>query len=312
MPELEQARSASFGASVSDIFNNELKVDQNAMLKAASIISGDPNFNRKPDYWINIFNITPIKHFRHRPVDFPTLVIGACPKDKPWHLAFRVPNTVNYKWISADTLQPAFHSLRGERFATDLLNPANLGENIWAEVSPGDMELMHGSGDDLTRRGVFWEVRQRSNEFCEHCSDGGKVCPIHDVPSAEAMRRTKIKLEAHYNMMVKNGEKLSNNPKTADEVGEEHHIAADYLHISTTWHRQTIVQDSCPNCGESINPNTAYHASSLGGICVLDWKRTVATGQKRREDVPLEFRWWNDETEPERRGPGRPPKPREE
>lgn len=308
MAELVESKSAAFGASVSEIFNNELKVDQNAMLKAASIIRNDPNFNRRPDYWINIFNITPVEHKRQRPVDFPQIVLRACPKEKPWIIAFRAPNIVNYKWVSADTNQPGFHSLRGERFATDLLNPANLGENIWAATVNGDIDLMHGSGEDLTRRGFFWEIRQKADSYCEACEHPSDPCPVHDVPSAEALRRTKIKLEAHYNVMVKQGEKLASDPKTSGEIGEEHHRAADYLHVNASWHRQTTVQESCPNCGDTINPGIAYHASSVGGVCVISWERACKAGVVRREDVPIDCRWWTEESEPEHRGPGRPRK----
>lgn len=310
MPELPEAKSAQFGSSVSEIFNQELAIDQNAVLKAASIISRDPNYNRRPDYWINVFNITPVEHKRNRPKE---IVLRGCQKGQLWVISFRVPNIKNYAWTNACTLQPEFASIRGERFATDLLNPANLSENIWVPIGTGDMDLMHGNGEDLTRRGFFWELRQKSDGYCQSCDDGMKVCPVHDVPSAEALRKTKDKLEIHYDMMVKLGERLANDPKTAIEIGEEHHRAAEYLNINTTWHRRTVIQNACPNCGEPINPGIAYHMSSMGP-CILDWQKAVAAGMKKREDVPNELRWWSNDTasEPEKRGPGRPRKVEEQ
>ena len=78
--------------------------------------------------------------------------------------------------------------------------------------------------------------------------------------------------------------------------------------MNASWHLRTAIQEACPNCGDQINPGIAYHSSSVGGVCVLDWARTVKAGVKSRDDVPMEARWWEEESEPEHRGPGRPRK----
>ena len=288
MPELIEARAAALGPSVSDIFNQELKVDRDQALKVATIISRDPNFNRPPDYYINIFNISPLEFTRHRPVDFPTIKILGCPKGQPYVLSVRVANVINYKWVSADTGQPSFSSIRGERWATDLINPANLGEDIWAETVNGDMDQFHGAGDDLSRRGVFWSR--------------------NDVPTADELRKCRSKMERHYRSVVESAEKLARKGH-GDEIGDEAHVAADYLGVSAPWHVISEVSQSCPNCGDPIKSGVAFHPSALGP-CIIDWERTVAAGVKKREDVPIEKRWWVDEgeTETEKRGPGRPRK----
>lgn len=312
MPVLADARAAALGDSVSTIFNQQAQLDRNQFLKVASIIGNDPNFNRKPDYYINVFNIAPVEHVRHRPVDFPTIKIDACPKGEPWALVVRVPNIVNYKWVNPDTGQPSFSSVAGERVATDLINPANLSNNMWQEVSNSDMDQMHGGGDDLSRRGVFWSIRQKSNGPCEQC-DGAQICPEHDVPNPEDLRWAKARLERHYREVVQKAEDLARTGKMT-EIGAEAHIAANYLHVNSTWHIHTAVQEPCPNCGDQINPGIAYHASSIGGICVLDWPRCVAAGVKKREDVPIELRWWDESDQPQadsdegHKGPGRPKK----
>src|SRR5689334_2061501 len=265
MSVLEQARSASLGNSVSEIFNNNLKLDQDQALKVATIISGNPNFNRQPDYWLYIFNIAPVEFVRHRPVDFPTIRIQACPKGQPYVMAVRVPNTINYKSIVAETGQPSFDSIVGERFCTDLVNPANLSNDMWRDIGNGDMDQMHGGGDDLSRRGVFWSRNQ--------------------VPTAEELGKAKARMERHYRECIQKADDLARAGKVA-EIGAEAHIAADYLHISTSWHMQTSVNEPCPNCGENIKSGVAYHASTVGGICVLDWQRTIASGVKTKADVP--------------------------
>lgn len=274
MPVLADSKAATIAPSVSDIFNQELKLDQNQALKVASIIGHDPNFNRKPDYWINIFNISPVEHIRHRPVDFPTIRIAACPPGKPYICAVRVPNIINYKWVSAETGQPSFVAIKGERFATDLINPGNITDEMWRDSYNPDMDQMHGGGDDLSRRGVFWSK--------------------NDVPTPEELKMAKTRMEKHYRECVQKAEDLARQGKTG-EIGGEAHIAADYLRVNSTWHVRTAVQEPCPNCGEMINPGIAFHASAFGSLCVLDWKRAVSAGVKAKADVPDEARWWAKE-----------------
>src|SRR5258708_30868873 len=156
--------AAALGDSVSAIFNQQVNIDHNQRLKVAQIISNDPGYNQAPTRWIKIFNIStildPREHgvsfVRHRPSDFPTIKIKACPKGDPWVLAVRVGNIVHYKLDNSETGQPSFTSIRGERFATDLINPANLSDDMWRDVGNTVMSQLHGGGDDLSVRGVFW------------------------------------------------------------------------------------------------------------------------------------------------------------
>lgn len=263
--------------TASDIFNQERMRDRNQAFAVASIISKDAGYNAPPAYYLNIFNISPVEHVRQRPPDFPRIVIRACPKGDPWMLSVRVPNLIHYKIVSPDTGQPSFMSLRGERWATDILNPANLGENIWAEAGKTTLEDLHGGSDDLTRRGCFWTR--------------------NDKPTTEELKLCRNKLEKHYRHVVQLAEDLARTGKM-NEIGGEAHIAADYLHVNSAWHLVTAVQEPCPNCGQPINPGIAYHPSAVGGVCVIDWKRSVAAGVKTKADVPEEMRWWTPELTP--------------
>jgi len=267
--------------TVSEIMNRERMLDANQSLKVASIIASDPSYNRPPDYWINIFNISQVEmpgepgisFVRHRPTDFPTLRIRRCPPGQPWVLALRVGNIVHYKIPAPDTGQVNFASIDGERWATDLINPANLGRSMWTNQDNSDMDQMHGGSDDLSRRGVFWSLKVE--------------------PTAEELAKARARMEKHYRQEVQKAEDLARAGKIS-EIGSEAHAAADYFRESYGWHVKTSVLDSCPNCGEPIKSGIAYHQSPLG-LCVLDWKRTVAAGVRTKADVPEDQKWWADE-----------------
>jgi hypothetical protein len=292
LPYLETATAANYGESVSSIMNQQNRLDRDETLAAAMVIGQDRNYNREPDYWLYVFNISTRTFVRHRPPDFPNITLRACPAGQPYVLAARVRDTINYKVKDVGTGQTSLMSISGERWATDLINPANLGNQMWTEVSNPEMDLLHGGGDDLSRRGVFWSR--------------------NEVPTPEELARSRTLMERHYRLLVEQAEELAGDPKTRREIGAEHHLAAEYLHMNSSWHVRTAVQEACPNCGEPVNPGIAYHPSAVGGVCVLDWKRAVSAGVKTKAEVPEDQRWWKEEPEPPApeplaSGPLRPP-----
>lgn len=234
--------------------------------------NADANATRPPDYYLYVFNIAPRSFQVRRPPSFPLVTLAKCAVGKPYELVARVPSTVNEKWIDADSGEPRYKGITGERFATDLLNPANLGIDIWQEITDENESWIDHGTDDLTRRGVFWTRNQ--------------------VPSEEELAQAKSRMERHYRTLIAQAEDLSHDPKRIKEIGREHHAAADYFGLKATWHVIAEAPSFCPNCGEPIKAGLPYHRNSFGDKCVLDWKRTVAAGAAKKEDVPEELRWW--------------------
>lgn len=261
----------------SALLNQQQILDRNQNLRAGVDLQRDPDASRPPDYYLNVFSISPLEHVRYRPPDFPVIKLAACPKDKPWALVFRIPDVVRAKWMNTDTGQLQTKGDRGERWATDLLNPANITENQWIATNP-EMDHFFGS-EDLVRRGLFWS---RNAE-----------------PTAEELRMSRERMEKHFRSEVQKADELAREGNLKLISGEQH-AAAEYLGLNSIWHVRTQVPIACPNCGESISPNAAFHASGAGVLCVIDWKRTVEAGAKTRDQVPEEKRWW-DEPKPQRK-----------
>lgn len=271
------------------------KVIQAENLKGIQLqdFSGDPNLTRKPDYYIYIFNISHQEKSVCRPPSWPCVIFAACEKDKPYKMVGRVANTVNERWVDSASGTLQSKGLFGERFATDLLNPSNLGTDIWQESN----SWVDQGGCDLTKRGLFWSY--------------------NEVPTAEELAKAKSRMITHYNHLLQQATELASQHNEV-EINPEHHAAADYLKVRTSWHTAIGIPEECPVCGGSVKPKVAYHVSEAGGICVLDWRRTVESGVKSLRDVPKRFRsepWYleaiedaEDIAEPERHGPGRPRK----
>ena len=233
---------------------------------------GDPNLNRAPDYYLWVHNISRRKFVIRRPPQFPVVTIPACPPGQPYVTGARIPNIVNFRWVDAVNDEARSVAIAGERFAMDLINPANLGVDCWASVPP-EVSWVDSGGDDLTIRGVFWTR--------------------NEVPAAEELRMAKLRMEEHYKRCIAQADELVQNGHRS-QLNDEHHAAAEHFRLKATWHSVAELREQCPNCGEDVAAGLAFHRNGFGLMCILDWKRAVAAGVKTRADVPEGLRWWDD------------------
>jgi hypothetical protein len=136
-------------------------------------------------------------------------------------------------------------------------------------------------GNDYGKLGVFWS--------------------LNDPPTDEEVAKAIQRKEAFYRRRLNQARALeASSPKDLHLfLTPTDHIAVDYFarvyesEEQFSWHKVMVMPSKCPNCGESIKTNVAFHASAaLGGVlCVIDWKRAVEAGVKKLEDVPESKRW---------------------
>lgn len=239
--------------------------NQDALPVAWTDMTADPNFSRAPDFHIFFFNISHVEHHASCPPCFPDIALRACPPEKPWELVYAIPNVVNEKWVDSASGEIRGKGTDGRYFATNLLNPANTSGNQWNSAE----DWSDAGGMDLTRRGVFWSM--------------GKE------PRSEELQKARERLIKHYQRMIRQADDYASRQQL-DFINLEHHAAADYLKVRATWHTAVEVPEDCPNCGGSIKKGAAFHPAEGGGICVIDWQRTINAGVKKLNDVPRIFR----------------------
>ncbi len=280
MPQVHATVSVGTPAAVAKAVGDM----QRENIKGISFVdfTQDANLQRKPDYYLYLFNISPRKFQVCRPPSWPMINFAACPAGKKYELVGRVPSIVNEVSLVVD--RTVVTGIAGERFATDLLNPTNTGIDIWKEITDGEISWLDGGTDDLTRRGMFWSR--------------------NEVPSEDELRMAKSRMEQHYKSLLQQADSLERENRQK-EIGPEHRMAAEYFHYKAHWHVVAETPNFCPNCGEAVRTGVAYHATPFGTMCVIDWQAAVRAGVKTRADVPEEYRWW---AETETRGPGRPRK----
>lgn len=235
-------------------------------------LRGDINASRAPDYFLYVYNIAQRTFEIRRPPQWGLIKLAACPKGEPYVKAMRISNVVQEKWVDPDSGEIRYRGMAGERFAMDLVNPVNIGIDMWAEIANEELTWIDSGTDDLSVRGLFWSPS--------------------DPPKDWELGKTRGRLENFYRGKLSQARHYAQTDKTRDQIGPEHHLAAEYFRIRESWHTVAELPSFCPNCGEELpNPNVAYHKNSMGDRCVIDWKRTVEAGAISVDQVPEAKLW---------------------
>lgn len=140
-------------------------------------------------------------------------------------------------------------------------------------------------GTNYSKHGVFWSLNNPPTEdeikFAEKRRDKNRAALIRKMDELYA----------------------ANPAKAMAEVKPEHREALSAMGEERPWFKFLQSKTQCPNCGELIPNGRLYHRDTDGDLCVIGqegWKAVVASGKRKKEDVPEEFRWF--------RTAGRPPK----
>jgi hypothetical protein len=250
----------------------------------------DPDQLRRPEYTVYLHSISKRSFEQPHPV-FRNVIIPACPKDKRYITFMRINHPVQIPTVDPDNvsgpLKWTFENAK--RAALCVCNPSYVGGELSAQDTPPPDWAQIASGEcNLTKQGVF--------------------ASMNEVPTEDELNKAENRRVAFYKDIFErmNGLFRSDPKKAQEELGLDHHLAAEMFGIDVDWHRVTTPKVECPNCGEKIKEGIAFHYTN-GQRCVLDWEKSYLAGAVKKEDVPEQFHWWNDD-EPVRRGPGRPPK----
>lgn len=213
---------------------------------------------------------------------FPSLTLRGCRSGERFVLAATVPDPVPQASPDLERGGRRLDYHDGWMCAIGLLNPESTSRDPFIGAEGSNISV----GNNLVAQGLFPSLTNPPSEI--------------DLRKAEGFRDRRYKrlTDEAFRAAATSSKKLSDFLHQHEDV----HDAMDALGLKADWHQKREVLAKCPNCGDDIPASVAFHKSSVGIICVLDWKRTVEAGAKSRDDVPEKFRWWEEE----KRGPGRP------
>jgi len=171
----------------------------------------------------------------------------------------------------------------GWRVAIDILNPNNPSNDPYIHLNSQQSALYAtGQNVDLIRYGLFPSLNNPPTE-------------------AELLRAEKARDDSYQRLVDEAFAEQASNPQHFRmwlRNNPDINTAMEALGVTADWHTKAEVKATCPNCGDTIKANIAFHRSSAGVLCIIDPERAARAGVRGQED----------EEEPPRRGPGRPRK----
>ena len=238
----------------------------------------DPDQMRRSEYTVYLHTISRRSFEQSHPI-YRNVVIPACPKDKRYITFMRITHPVQIVTVDPDNVSGPLKWVfeNAKRCALCVCNPSYVG----ADLSVQDKDIPHqyqisSSESNLTQQGVF--------------------ASLNEIPTEDELKRAEQRRVAYYKAIFErmNGLFRSDPKKAQEELGIDHHLAAEMFAIDVDWHKITTPKIECPNCGEKIKEGIAFHYFN-GNRCVLDWEKAYLAGAVKKEEVPVERRWWKDE-----------------
>jgi hypothetical protein len=240
---------------------------------------------------INIFSVAR-RGFEKRHPYFNGTLRGCKPGER-YVLCYRVPDPPQQIAVDAERggkrveVEPRDEA--GWRVAIDILNPNNPSTDSYYAMNAKQAAYYSvGEGVNLVKYGLFPSLNNEPTE--------------EELLRAEAARDKSYQdlVDEAFQEQTSNPQNFRNWLRAHPDITE----AMDALGLKADWHSKPEVKMTCPNCGDAIKAGLAFHKSSAGVLCVLDWKKAVEAGAAKKDDVPESKRWEGFEP---RRGPGRPP-----
>ena len=233
----------------------------------------DANAGRKPEYYIYLFNVSPIEHYIERSwgtlyslgngVSRRGVRIEACPEGAEYSKPYILPDIMQESYAVIPGLpEMAIRGEKGEFLAQDVLNPDQPFGNI---DTIGTMNLANtfNEGTNLYAWGCF---RTRNNP-----------------PKPEEIKKARTHWEKKANSLVLQGNQLAQQGKLSD-ITQPMRDAATYLRVNVGWNQAFRSTIECPGCGEFISPNLARHMPKEKCGYVLDWDKALTKGMATKAE----------------------------
>ncbi len=238
----------------------------------------DPDQMRRPEYTVYLHSVSKRSFEQPHPI-YRNVIVPACPKDRRYITFMRITHPVQIPTVDPDNVSGPIKWVfeNAKRAALCVCNPSIVGNELSAQDNPPpDWAQIASSECDLTRQGVF--------------------ASFNEVPTEEELKKAEQRRVDYYKGIFErmNGLFRSDPKKAQDEIGLDHHLAAEMFAIDVDWHKLTSPKVECPNCGEKIKEGIAFHYSN-GNRCVLNWEKAYLAGAVKKDEVPDQFRWWKEE-----------------
>jgi len=238
-------------------------------------------YNREPEYYVYLYNVSEHTYeFSRPPLIRKAVIVGRQPgHNSKVVLAARLPQPLLVPKGNVDSNEIDIVPQDARRFAMDIINPDNLGLNQDAVIQNAT-----SIGNNLGAKGVFWSLNgpgaTKNKEQLKRLYN----IEVAEEPTQKEISDAVARMEKYYRYLLNQAKTVeASSPKDLpDTITPEHHVAAEYFGEEYSWHGKRARTDFCPNCGERIKANSAFHKTEEGTLCIIDWHRAVKAGVRTR------------------------------
>ena len=179
----------------------------------------DADILQKPSSFVYVFTVAKREFQVNLPPQLRSLSIPACGPKERYKLVTRLPQPFQQACDETDRVGIRVRTHDARKIAMDICNPSNTSLDQDMKLDP---KFVLGSGNDLTRQGVFWSLNETPTE--------------KEIAAAEG-RRAK-----YYRGLLEHARTLElANPKELEfALTQDYHMAADFFGEERTWHKWAI------------------------------------------------------------------------
>lgn len=224
--------NARMGSSPNSVASGQARSNAGNGLANDVVMTPDPFWDRKPDYYVGIFNVSPKQRKFSRPWGLSrdqqsgesiVIIEGRAAEDlwsKPYILKDKNPQ----HQLNPSTQEIHLTYQNGTFLAQDLLN-CNDPWGDWKTARPVTPN-MGNEGNNYYEQGLFW---------CK------LKTPTSD-PDLDAVESAIKRLEAHYEKLLGDANQMwVGGPEKQKEIADGHHEAAEYFlatnpELEFPWH----------------------------------------------------------------------------
>jgi len=234
--------------------------------------------NRKPDFFVYLYNVSEMAFKVSRPPIIREMVIpGRSGQGMSFEaiekmqqnggnkelyiLATRFPSPLVAPKANVDSSDVDYYATDTRRFVMDIINPDNLGIDQDAAIAPSKIT---SKGNNLGAKGVFFS--------------------LNNPPAKAEVDAAVTRMERGYRALLDEARttEAAKPAELSSMLSPEHHSAADYYAEVFSWHGKKVKAVLCNICGERTKEGAAFHKLEDGGLCIADWTRAIKSGVRTR------------------------------
>lgn len=185
----------------------------------------DPYANRKPDYYVGIFNVSTVPMTVERGWAIGgKVVIPARKEGELYSKPYILPDMKNILSLRAGMDEVSLITMKGTFLAQDIVNTNDPNGN-WKTSRPLPPNSSN-EGNNYYERGLFWVTLDTPQS----------------EPDGEALEAAINRLDTYYNKLVTEADQMYiGGPRTQSEIGLPHRMAAEALGLEDRpWHVKLI------------------------------------------------------------------------